>query len=448
MIPPHSSFGFRHSSFLPSLWLVLATTLAPFAKAHAAYDFTGLTALANGALAGQNVNTPVPGFEIRLLKHGVPIYHQAFGAWSIDRPANVDSSTKTLSGALLMSVADSASGGFSLDSRLADFLPEYNVPGFRDITIRQAFSHTSGIAGDEQALVLYQKNITLRQAAAIIKQTPLATTPGSTFSYGGLSMQVAGAAAEVATGERYIDLFAQRIAEPLGMANTSFVIASDTNPRVAGGVESTASDYSRFMDMLANDGVDRVTGVRILSSAAVNEMLTRQTNDGQPIANSPADNNYYGVGVWVNQLTQAGPPVEALAAGARGFHSWIDQQNDLVFTFATDLSHFANVEVLSSMMHAEILNAVPAADFDLNGIVDGDDLAIWQTAYGATRAGDANADGVTDGADYLIWQRKFAPTATSALSTMTASVPEPAGGCLFASAAFAFAFAVRRKVAV
>src|SRR5699024_7363067 len=110
-------------------WLALATMLAPFAKAHAAYDFTGLTALANGALAGQNVGSPVPGFEIRLLKHGVPIYHQIFGAWSLDRPANVDSSTKTLSGALLMSVADSANSGFSLDSHLADFLPEYNVPG-------------------------------------------------------------------------------------------------------------------------------------------------------------------------------------------------------------------------------------------------------------------------------------------------------------------------------
>ncbi|MBA4107032.1 MAG: hypothetical protein C0485_14895 [Pirellula sp.] len=436
MTHPHSSFA----------CLLTACVLALASPAQAAYDFTGLTSLANGALAGQNVVTPVPGFEIRLLKHGVPIYHQVFGAWSLNRPANVDSSTKTLSGALMMSVADSADGGFSLDSHLADFLPEYNVPGYRDITIRQAFSHTSGIAGDEQALVLYQKNITLRQAAAIIKQTPLATTPGSTFSYGGLSMQVAGAAAEVAAGENYVDLFAERLTTPLGMTNTKFVLASDTNPRIAGGIESTASDYSRFMDMLANDGVDRVTGTRILSSAAVNEMFTRQTNDGQPIANSPADNNYYGVGVWVNQLVQAGPPVEALAAGARGFHSWIDQQNDLVFTFATDLSHFANVEVLSSMMHAEILSAVPAADFDFNGAVDAADLAIWQAAYGATPQGDANNDGQSDGADFLEWQRGFTvPAANAAAFSIATSVPEPTAAALLLYACAAITlFAMRR----
>jgi CubicO group peptidase (beta-lactamase class C family) len=447
MIPPHSSFGFRHSSFRPIIWLAFATTFSPCAEVQAAYDFTGLTALANGALAGQNVGTPVPGFEIRLLKHGVPIYHEVFGVWSLNRPANVDSSTKTLSGALMMSVADSADGGFSLDSHIADFLPEYDATGFRDITVRQAFSHTSGIAGDEQALVLYQKNITLRQAAAIIKQTRLAYTPGSTFSYGGLSMQVAGAVAEVATGQDYIDLFAQRLTTPLGMTNTKFVLASDTNPRVAGGIESTAADYSRFMDMLANDGVDRVTGTRLLSSAAVNVMFTRQTNDGQPIANSPADNNYYGVGVWVNQLAQAGPPVEALAAGARGFHSWIDQKNDLVFTFATDLSHFANVEVLSSMMHAEILEAVPAADFDFNGAVDAADLAIWQAAYGMTPQGDADNDGQSDGADYLAWQRGFtSPAANAAPSFVSAaSVPEPVSLSLLADAAFAFHAALRRR---
>lgn len=109
---------------------------------------------------------------------------------------------------------------------------------------------------------------------------------------------------------------------------------------------------------------------------------------------------------------------------ARGFHSWIDQQNDLVFTFATDLSHFANVEILSSMMHATILDAVPAADFDLDGTVDGGDLAIWKAAFGATRAGDANSDGISDGADFLIWQREYASDAGAPSSL---SIPEPTG---------------------
>ncbi len=269
-----------------------------------AYDLSALTALAEGALEGENVGQPVAGFEIRLLQQGELIYHQVFGDWSLDRPANVDSSTKTLSGALMMAVAETGEMGFSLDSKLSDFLVEYNQPGLGDVTVRQAFSHSSGMSGEDVfSSVLLNPFITLRQAAYSISQGPYENgPPGTKFAYGGLSMQAAGAAAEVATGESYIDLFAERISGPLGMVDTQFVLASEQNPRVAGGVESTATDFARFMDMLLNDGVDRVSGTRVLATESVVEMLTRQTTDAQIIVNSPAGNNRYGIGVWVDQL--------------------------------------------------------------------------------------------------------------------------------------------------
>lgn len=323
-------------------------------------DFSRLTALSNAALLGIGIDEPVAGFEIRVMQQGEVLYHEAFGNWSIDQLANTDSSTKTLSGALMMSLAEAGTDGFSLDSQLADYLVAFDKPEYRDITIRQAFSHTSGLPGEDVgSAILASSDITLRQAAFLISQIPLETgPPGTEFSYGGLSMQAAGAAAEIAFGQSYLDMFNDRIAIPLGMTNTNFVIASDSNPRVAGGVESTASDYSRFMDMLLNDGIDRVTGNRILSSASVAEMLTRQTNDQQLIANSPTFNSQYGIGVWLDQYGEAGPPIDALAGGARGFHSWIDQENDLVFTFATDLTSFANIQPLAPRMHLALLNAI------------------------------------------------------------------------------------------
>jgi hypothetical protein len=65
------------------------------------------------------------------------------------------------------------------------------------------------------------------------------------------------------------------------------------------------------------------------------------------------------------------------------------------------------------------------ADFNKDGSVDGNDLAIWQGAYGATNVGDANGDGVTDGRDFLTWQRQFGAASLAASSAVTA-VPEPA----------------------
>jgi hypothetical protein len=53
-----------------------------------------------------------------------------------------------------------------------------------------------------------------------------------------------------------------------------------------------------------------------------------------------------------------------MAGGARGFHSWIEPSRGVVFTFATDTTHFENVEELSSLMHAEIVRVIPGLQFD------------------------------------------------------------------------------------
>lgn len=69
------------------------------------------------------------------------------------------------------------------------------------------------------------------------------------------------------------------------------------------------------------------------------------------------------------------------------------------------------------------------ADFNNNNVVDGDDLAIWKTGFGATinvtpAMGDANRDGQLDGADLLIWQREASPSAGAL------AVPEPSAVAL------------------
>ena len=45
------------------------------------------------------------------------------------------------------------------------------------------------------------------------------------------------------------------------------------------------------------------------------------------------------------------------------------------------------------------------ADFDADGVVDGDDYTIWRANFGATTGlGDANSDGATNAIDYAIWR--------------------------------------------
>jgi hypothetical protein len=61
-------------------------------------------------------------------------------------------------------------------------------------------------------------------------------------------------------------------------------------------------------------------------------------------------------------------------------------------------------------------------DFDDNNVVNGADLALWRTDFGAGGGSDADNDSDIDGADFLIWQRNLGAMAPSA----NMPVPEPA----------------------
>jgi len=76
---------------------------------------------------------------------------------------------------------------------------------------------------------------------------------------------------------------------------------------------------------------------------------------------------------------------------------------------------------------------ISGADFDGDGDVDGDDLTVWQDAFGSTDAGDADGDGDTDGTDFLAWQADFAGNPNASFDSL--AVPEPTSGILLAAMA-------------
>jgi CubicO group peptidase (beta-lactamase class C family) len=372
------------------------------------YDWSEVIGLAAGAVNGQNVSTPVPGFELLLMKDGVVEIQRAFGTWTVGRVANADSSTKTLSGALIVSLFDSSPRPFSLDTRLSQYIPAY-TGAKATITIRQSFSHTSGLPGNSTAVS--NGSITLQQAALDIAAGPLQFSPGTVFSYGGTSMHSAGAVAEIVGEAPWNTLFAQRIAGPLGLSVTRFVLTSPNNPRIAGGCESNAAEFGRFMEMLRRGGVHGQT--RILSENAVQTLFTRQSPVGIPVANSPLGSGDYGVGVWLDQRDRDGRLIGALAGGARGFCSWVDFDDGMTGVFSTDLTLFGNIENLQYLIRAAAERAVRAplpcpGDVNRDGAIDFNDLLDYLNRYNAgSSQADLNADGVVDLNDLLEYLNRY-----------------------------------------
>lgn len=303
----------------------LIAFLAAYCSARSQqYDFSSVDKLLQDSLLKLG-----RGAALVLIKDGKIIYAKAFGRYSVDSVVPIASASKWYSGAVIMSLVDE--GKLSLDDRLDKFFS--GLPGAKArITIRQLFSHTSGIQGD--APCLGNDNTTLEECTRQILEMPLQYNPGTMFIYGGSSMQVAGRIAEIVSGMPWDTLFRRRIAEPLGMTGTHYDgLGVTDNPRIPGGAASSGTDYARFMTMILNEGT--YEGHTVLSRNAVMTMMQDQTF-GVPIVYSPyteygdVDPDFpqarYGIGVWREKTDSGGRLVEAASPGAFGFSPWVDHQ--------------------------------------------------------------------------------------------------------------------------
>jgi CubicO group peptidase (beta-lactamase class C family) len=207
---------------------------------------------------------------------------------------------------------------------------------------------------------------------------PLLFQPGREWNYS-VATDVLGRVVEVASGQRLDEFFLQRIFEPLGMADTCFFVPEDQQHRLAalyiptpgtrkalrsdamgdaartaptflsggGGLVSTAADYHRFVQLLANGG--ELDGVRLLSPRTVRFMASNHlpggvdlTAYGRPLfAETTFDGVGFGLGVSVTI-----DPVAAKVPGSVGDFGWggaastnfvVDPVEDLTYMFFTQL---------------------------------------------------------------------------------------------------------------
>lgn len=128
-----------------------------------------------------------------------------------------------------------------------------------------------------------------------------------------------------------------------------------------------------------------------------------------------------GAGLFVPELGDQFPFLIAFGGITRSFD---------VFEFPAltpGLAWSLDASGSEAMVLSVVADASNAADFNGDGFVNGDDLAIWRAGFGSatqtTNAnGDADGNGTVDGADFLVWQRN----ATHVSIDPSAAVPEPA----------------------
>ena len=196
-------------------------------------------------------------------------------------------------------------GRMSLDDRLTKFFPD-GPAAWRDITIRQMLSHTSGISEKFYSKVdlhLEYADTTVRR---IIGEQPLDFVPGSRWSYSNAAYVMLGYVIEKVTGRFYGDLLEERIFSPLGMTTAMIIDEPAIIPNRAAGYETvagtivnqtwvsrkfnTTADGSLYLTVLDLAKWDAALyGDRVLPQARLAQMWT-------PIRHNDGTTSPYGFG--------------------------------------------------------------------------------------------------------------------------------------------------------
>lgn len=278
-------------------------------------------------------------------------------------------------------------GKFHLHDPISKFVPDFenqevmNVDGSREpaqpVTFWHVLTHTSGMTYgwglDHPAEKLYQeadlfnRDITLKEMVERIAALPLRFQPGAKWNYS-VATDVVGYLVEVISGMPLGDFLQQRLFDPLGMVDTSFEIPDEklhrlatlygsvqpedpymkvldapetssyrppvTNHRGGGGLVSTASDYIKFAQMVANRGTfeeKRYLGRKTVELMTMNHLPEHMF----PLAVSDPFPGY-GFGLGFTQVTNVPDTRVSGSLGSHGWsgmadtHFWIDPVEDMI----------------------------------------------------------------------------------------------------------------------
>lgn len=355
-------------------------------------------------LKGFIENEKAPGVSLLLTQHGKIVFEEAYGWASLEtkKPFTADmitwiaSTTKPLSATCVMILVDE--GKISLDDPVSKYLPafgELTVKGTGvkapSPTIRQLLSHTSGMAGlmdlsPGVTEAIRDFRLTMAESVERLGQEGLIAAPGSRFSYGGASFQVAGRLVEIVSGQPFDVFMQERLLNPLRMVDTTFKPRAAQFYRVSniyqpgsggftvspasylyrtninlilagGGLYSTLRDLAVFLQMHLSGGIYGST--RILSPSAVAEMQKVQTGDAVLGYSPSRAGKNYGLGWICDRISLGGKTLSVSHGGMFGSLVWIDIDRDLVGVFFTNIPYQFATE-LHEAVRAEVLELFPA----------------------------------------------------------------------------------------
>jgi CubicO group peptidase (beta-lactamase class C family) len=332
----------------------------------------------------------VPGVVAIVANKDHILYHHAYGlrdvqgqkAMKEDTIFRIASMTKPLTSAAIMQLVEQ--GKLRLDDPVSKYIPSFanreTIASFdastgafttrkaaSEVLIRHLLSHTSGLAYSfSNPIVAPLQQKTGKQ----MEELPLLYDPGTKWTYSP-STKVLGQVVEKVSGVSLDQYLNDNFLKPLGMDDTSYVVPANKTDRVVtilnrgtgvlvetpnpatisspvagdGGLNSTATDYIKFLQMMLNNGSWQ--GKTILSKSSVQAMTSNQIGnvvvDTQPAAlpnltrpfpvGPAAGRDKFGFGFEITASNKEDPNLRSAGsytwAGIYNTHFWVDPKRGI-----------------------------------------------------------------------------------------------------------------------
>ena len=266
----------------------------------------------------------LPGAVMLVGRNGVEGIRVRSGDFDANTVVSVASASKWVSSAVLMRLVEQ--GVLSLDAPLKSYIPEL-TGHWAETTLRQLLSHSSGASWGHA--IENPPSMSYGEHVEQLIQIPVKNEPGVVFAYGGISMQIAGYAAERASGKRWSQLFDELVATPSEMEQSvyghPFWHSPGTeihSPNLAGGLYASGQDYFNFLTTL----FPNETGRGLLAKGTIDQMESDLTSSLVQIVPGPGRTGFTGSVCGAKHRLRGAACRSTAQAHLVPFPGWIEKQ--------------------------------------------------------------------------------------------------------------------------
>jgi CubicO group peptidase (beta-lactamase class C family) len=232
---------------------------------------------------------------------GAVVFEQYANGYDATKPHALYSGTKSFWGVAAAAAHDD--GLLDLDETVARTIPEWAAdPRRARVTLRELLALTSGIGfgGLGAAVPVYERAL----------ETPIKDEPGEKFTYGGIPLQVFGAALARKLTSRKLtphEYLRERLLDPIGVSIGSWRALKDGTQPLPTGAFLAAREWCKY-------------GRFILERARHNGKALVREESLAPCFTGSTANPRYGLGWWLAPLPTPAGIVHASGSGGQAMY--------------------------------------------------------------------------------------------------------------------------------